>query len=214
MAWKRETKGDGIVSTGKRTGPTGRSWGLHGNEANPCIGTTTTPFPGGPCLGATGKTRQTSKVKSMPKKTDNIFTIGFTKKTASVFFEKLRDAGVKRIIDVRLNNVSQLAGFSKKDDLQFFLKEILGIEYVHLPLLAPTQEMLDRFKADKGPWENYERDFLALMAGRRVEDQIDRELIPGACLLCSEDKPDFCHRRLVAEYLSRKWGNLNIIHLV
>jgi uncharacterized protein (DUF488 family) len=74
--------------------------------------------------------------------------------------------------------------------------------------------MLDRFKADKGPWENYERDFLALMAGRRVEDQIDRELIPGACLLCSEDKPDFCHRRLVAEYLSRKWGNLNIIHLV
>jgi uncharacterized protein (DUF488 family) len=149
----------------------------------------------------------------MPDKTPEVFTIGFTRKSASVFFEMLRDAGVKRVVDVRLNNVSQLAGFSKKDDLRYFLKEILGVDYVHLPLLAPTKEMRNEYRKT-GSWEDYERGFLALMEERKIQDNIDPALIAGGCLLCSEHEPHHCHRRLVAEYLQRKWGRLSITHLV
>jgi uncharacterized protein (DUF488 family) len=149
----------------------------------------------------------------MPDKTPEVFTIGFTRKSASVFFEMLRDAGVKRVVDVRLNNVSQLAGFSKKDDLRYFLKEILGVDYIQLPLLAPTKDIRTQYK-NSGSWPDYERDFLALMAERLIEDQIAPAVIAGGCLLCSEDQPHHCHRRLVAEYLRRKWGRLNITHLV
>ncbi len=144
----------------------------------------------------------------------DIFTVGFTKKSAEKFFEKLRAAGVKRVVDVRLNNVSQLAGFSKKDDLQYFLKQILGIDYVHEPLLAPTQQLLDAYKKGGGRWEDYERDFLRLMDERRIEEKIDPSLLEGGCLLCSEDKPHHCHRRLVLEHLQRHWGTLSIKHLV
>jgi len=150
----------------------------------------------------------------MPNKSENIFTIGFTKKSASVFFKTLKEAGVERVIDVRLNNISQLAGFSKKDDLQYFLQEIIQVDYVHLPLLAPSQELFTRYKRHKGAWSEYERAFLALMQERRIEEHLDRRLIAGGCLLCSEEKPHFCHRRLVAEYLQRKWGNIEIVHLV
>ena len=142
-----------------------------------------------------------------------LFTIGFTKKSAAVFFEKLRGAGVKRVIDVRLNNVSQLAGFSKKDDLRYFLQQILNIDYVESPLLAPTQPMLDAYKKSKGKWDDYERAFLGLMEDRRIEKEIDPSLLVGGCLLCSEDKPHHCHRRLVAEYLQKRWGNLDIKHI-
>ena len=96
----------------------------------------------------------------------NLFTIGFTQKSAREFFTALKDAGVKRVVDVRLNNNSQLAGFSKKDDLPYFLKEIGGIEYVHLPELAPTQDILDAYKKRKGDWNVYEEKFLDLMARR------------------------------------------------
>jgi len=150
----------------------------------------------------------------MPAKTLLVFTIGFTKKTAAEFFEKLRSAGIKRVVDVRLNNVSQLAGFSKRDDLQFFLKQILGVDYAHEPLLAPTQELLDSVKKKKGRWEDYERDFLRLMHERHIEDKIDPALLACGCLLCSEEQPHQCHRRLVLEYLQRRWGNLDIKHLV
>jgi uncharacterized protein (DUF488 family) len=142
-----------------------------------------------------------------------VFTIGFTKKSARRFFELLRTSGTKRVVDVRLNNVSQLAGFAKKDDLAYFLKEICGIEYIHLPELAPTQDMLDEYKKKRGDWGSYETRFLTLMKQRRVEDTVPRDLIAESCLLCSEDKSHHCHRRLVAEYLKQHWGDVNIKHL-
>lgn len=142
-----------------------------------------------------------------------IFTIGFTNKKAENFFERLRESGVKRIVDVRLNNVSQLAGFSKKDDLKYFLRTIAGIDYVHLPDLAPTKEMLDAFKKQKGDWNTYERNFLGLIEQRAIESSLARDLIDQSCLLCSEDRPHHCHRRLVAEYLQRHWGDVSIKHL-
>ena len=143
-----------------------------------------------------------------------IFTIGFTKKSAERFFTALQQAGVKRIVDVRLNNVSQLAGFSKMDDLRYFLKAIGGIEYVHLPVLAPTQEMLDAYKKQRGDWSVYEKQFLELMATRHVEETVPKDLLNEGCLLCSEDKPDYCHRRLVAEYLANHWPSVQVVHLI
>ena len=143
-----------------------------------------------------------------------IFTIGFTKKTAREFFEKLQRPGLSRLIDVRLNNVSQLAGFSKRDDLSYFCRAILSIEYLHLPELAPLQEMLDEYKKKRGDWFAYEPRFRSLMAERKVEQILDRRLIDGGCLLCSEPTPDQCHRRLVAEYLQKAWGNVEIEHIL
>ncbi|NJD68019.1 MAG: DUF488 domain-containing protein [candidate division NC10 bacterium] len=142
-----------------------------------------------------------------------LFTIGFTKKTARRFFELLRAAGAKRIVDVRLNKVSQLAGFAKKDDLAYFLKEICGMDYVHLPELAPTQEMLDAYKKQRGDWKTYEARFLELMTQRRIEDSVPKDVVADGCLLCSEDKPHHCHRRLVAEYLKQHWGDVDVAHL-
>ncbi len=142
-----------------------------------------------------------------------VFTIGFTKKPARRFFELLRGSGAKRVVDVRLNNVSQLAGFAKKDDLAFFLKEICGMEYVHLPALAPTQEILGEYKKHRGDWQTYEKQFLELMKQRRIEETIPRGVVEGGCLLCSEDKPHNCHRRLVAEYLKEHWGDVDVSHL-
>ena len=142
-----------------------------------------------------------------------LFTIGFTKKTAEAFFTKLSKAGVKRVIDIRLNNVSQLAGFAKRDDLRYFLKTICNIDYIHKPEFAPTKDILEKYKKNKGDWSAYEKGFLALLAERRPEETISRDMFDGGCLLCSEDKPDSCHRRLVTEYLSEKWGKMEIIHL-
>jgi uncharacterized protein (DUF488 family) len=143
-----------------------------------------------------------------------LFTIGFTKKPAREFFDKLRRPGLARLIDVRLNNVSQLAGFTKRDDLKFFCEEILSIEYVHMPELAPTQTMLDAYKKERGDWAEYERKFLGLMVERKVEEALAREVMDGGCLLCSEPTPDQCHRRLVAEYLRAKWEDVEIEHIV
>jgi len=142
-----------------------------------------------------------------------LFTIGFTQTTARDFFTKLKDAGVRRVMDVRLNNSSQLSGFSKKDDLAYFLKEIGGIEYAHLPELAPTQEILDAYKKHKGGWGAYEKQFLDLMAKRQIEKTVQPELLQKGCLLCSEHLPHHCHRRLVAEYLNSKWGGIMTKHL-
>lgn len=142
-----------------------------------------------------------------------LFTIGFTQKTAREFFTSLRSAGVKRVVDVRLNNNSQLAGFSKKEDLAYFLKEVTDIDYLHLPELAPTQEILDAYKKHKGDWNIYERQFLDLMNQRRIEKSVPPELLQQGCLLCSEHLPHYCHRRLVAEYLNAKWGGIKTKHL-
>jgi uncharacterized protein (DUF488 family) len=143
-----------------------------------------------------------------------LYTIGFTRKSAEIFFTRLQEERVKRLVDVRLNNISQLAGFSKRDDLRFFARAICDIDYVHLPQLAPTQEMLDAFKKQKGDWQEYARQFVELIAERRIEDTVARELLDGGCLLCSEEKPAECHRRLVAEYLRDKWGDVEIRHLL
>ena len=143
-----------------------------------------------------------------------VYTTGFTKKNAAQFFGALKKAGIKRLVDVRLNNSSQLAAFAKKDDLPFFLKEICHIEYVHEPLLAPTQDMLDAYKKQKGSWSNYEQRFLALMRERKVEERINPKLFAlPTVLLCSEATAEHCHRRLVLEYLQEKWGHIEIIHL-
>lgn len=142
-----------------------------------------------------------------------LFTIGFTRKPASRFFEILRKSGARRVVDIRLNNVSQLAGFTKKDDIAYFLREICGMGYVHLPELAPSQEVMDEYKKAGGDWETYETRFLSLTKERRAEKTTPRDLIADGCLLCSEDKPRFCHRRLVAEYLMKQWGDVEIIHL-
>ncbi len=143
-----------------------------------------------------------------------VFTIGFTKKSAETFFTLLKHAGVRRLIDTRLNNVSQLAGFAKRDDLAYFLRAICGIEYLHERLLAPTQEMLDEFKKRKGDWSVYERQFRALLIERRIEDALLPELLNDSCLLCSEETPEHCHRRLVVEYLAEKWPDVTVEHLL
>ena len=143
-----------------------------------------------------------------------LFTIGFTKKSARRFFELLRSSGARRVVDVRLNNLSQLAGFAKRDDLAYFAKEVCGMDYLHLPALAPTKEMLDRYKKEGGDWQEYERQFLDLMSQRRIEEAISKEAVANGCLLCSEDKPHRCHRRLVAEYLKDRWGDVDIVHLI
>jgi uncharacterized protein (DUF488 family) len=143
-----------------------------------------------------------------------VFTIGFTKKTAAEFFGILRRHGIKRLIDVRLNNVSQLAAFAKREDLEFFLRELCGADYVHELQLAPTQEMLDSYKKNKGRWEDYEREFLTLIAERKIEDTLDRSLFAvPAVLLCSEPTPEHCHRRLVTDYLRSKWEDVEVTHL-
>ncbi|MCA9473973.1 MAG: DUF488 domain-containing protein [Nitrospira sp.] len=138
----------------------------------------------------------------------HVSTIGFTKSTARRFFDRLKRAGVKKVVDVRLHNTSQLSGFAKADDLAYFLKEIGGIEYVHQPLLAPTDPMLKAFKKEKGDWRSYEYKFRNLMVERKIEKMFEPEMFDGACLLCSEDKPHHCHRRIVCEYLNEKWGGV------
>jgi len=142
-----------------------------------------------------------------------VYTIGFTKTSAESFFTRLQKAGVKKVLDVRLHNVSHLAGFAKMNHLRYLLKAICGIEYTHRLELAPTQEMLDAYKKEGGEWADYEKRFLELMASRRIEQAVPRDAVDQACLLCSEDKPHHCHRRLVAEYLKDKWGDLEIAHL-
>jgi uncharacterized protein (DUF488 family) len=142
-----------------------------------------------------------------------IHTIGFTKKSAEKFFGLLRASGTTTLVDVRLNNVSQLAGFAKRDDLKYFLGEICGITYAHRPDLAPTQPMLDAYKKQGASWATYEEIFLELLKTRGIKATIPRELLDNAVLLCSEDKPHHCHRRLVAEYLAQHWGNISIEHL-
>jgi len=142
------------------------------------------------------------------------FTIGFTQKSAQKFFSLIHENQVKTLIDVRLNNISQLAGFAKRDDLKFFLKELCDTEYQHLPELAPTKQMLDDYKKKRIKWEVYAENFLDLMAQRHIERSIKPALLDRGCLLCSEHKPHFCHRRLVVEYINRTTSlNLEVIHL-
>nr|WP_201800794.1 DUF488 domain-containing protein [Dulcicalothrix desertica] len=120
---------------------------------------------------------------------------------------------MKRVIDARLNNNSQLAGFTKKADFEYFLNKITNIEYVHLLELAPTSEILDTYKKNGGDWQTYERQFLSLMQQRAIEKQFSPDTFDSGCVLCSEATPQHCHRRLIVEYLYDKWENINIQHL-
>jgi uncharacterized protein (DUF488 family) len=143
-----------------------------------------------------------------------IYSIGFTQKSASEFFGALKAAGIERLLDVRLNNTSQLAGFAKQSDLPYFLREICGTAYEHEPLLAPTQDILDAFKKHKGNWEVYTEEYLALISSRRVESVLSPESFrKKTVLLCSEPTAERCHRRLALEYLQKHWEGINIIHL-
>jgi uncharacterized protein (DUF488 family) len=143
-----------------------------------------------------------------------IYSIGFTQRSAENFFTTLKETGIRRLVDIRLNNTSQLAAFAEKDDLAYFLRAICGISYHHEPLLAPNQEILDAYKKSKGDRAAWERDFNALIRTRHVEKKLDRaEFAEPTVLLCSEFTPEHCHRRLALEYLAKKWGNVSIVHL-
>jgi len=143
-----------------------------------------------------------------------ITTIGFTKKNAQTFFNFIKNEKINTLIDVRLNNVSQLAGYAKRDDLKFFLKELCDTDYLHIPDLAPTKEILNVYKKGGMSWELYEDNFLNLMAQRNIERILKPSLLNDSCLLCSEHEPHFCHRRLVVEYLNEHTDqNYQVKHL-
>ena len=143
-----------------------------------------------------------------------LYTIGFTEKPAEVFFGLLKDAGVKKIIDTRINNVSQLAGFAKGSDLKYFAQEIAGITYEHNVDLAPTKELLSLYREKKLTWEEYSDAYLNLLDNRKIAQKINIEKLHENCLLCSEHTPEKCHRRLLAEYLKHVREEVSIIHLI
>ncbi|WP_417803277.1 DUF488 family protein [Thalassospira lucentensis] len=144
----------------------------------------------------------------------SVSTIGFTQTSAQSFFDRIKSSGVKKVLDVRLNNTSQLSGFAKSRDLEYFLKEICNVDYVHVPDLAPTKIILDQFKKDKGDWKIYEGQFWSLMEKRRIETKLSPDMFDGVCLLCSEAKPHNCHRKIVCDYLNHEWGGiLDVKHL-
>jgi uncharacterized protein (DUF488 family) len=145
----------------------------------------------------------------------DIYSIGFTHTTAADFFGRLQRHGIGRLLDVRLSNTSQLAGFAKRDDLAYFLRELCQADYEHAPLLAPTQELFEDFKRHHTvAWSAFERRFLELMKARRIERELDRASFETpTVLLCSEETPDECHRRLVIEYLQRHWKDVQAVHL-
>jgi uncharacterized protein (DUF488 family) len=143
-----------------------------------------------------------------------ICTIGFTQTTAEHFFKRLAGANVKRLLDVRLNNSSQLAGFAKARDLPYFLLELVGATYEHEPLLAPTKDLLDAYKQHKGDWAAYETDFLAVMDKRRIHEVLSPcDFERRTALLCTEAIAQHCHRRLVCEYLTTRWPDVHAVHL-
>jgi uncharacterized protein (DUF488 family) len=143
-----------------------------------------------------------------------VYSIGFTKKTAAEFFTALRQAEIRRLLDVRLHNASQLAGFTKRENLPFFLNELCGADYLHEPLLTSAPDLLEGYRKKRISWQEYEPRFRSTLADRAVEKKIDKTLfhIPTV-LLCSEVTATRCHRRLILEYLQEKWGGIDIVHL-
>ncbi|WP_245809508.1 DUF488 family protein [Desulfamplus magnetovallimortis] len=135
------------------------------------------------------------------KSSIKIYTIGYTKKSAEKFFDLIRNEDISTLIDVRLNNTSQLSAFAKKDDLEFFLHELCAVQYLHIPQLAPTQNILKAYKSKSITWEDYEKEYLKLLSTRDIDNIIQPDILNKSCFLCSEYKPDNCHRRLAVEYL-------------
>ena len=142
-----------------------------------------------------------------------LFTIGFAKKDAQTFFEMLRASKIRKVIDVRLNNVSQLAGFTKRNDLKYFLEKIIGCQYQHRPDWAPTDSILDPYKKKKTTWDDYVREFTALMEQRKIGGDVTPDELDHVCLLCSEPTPEHCHRRLIAERMLALYPQMKLIHL-
>lgn len=144
-----------------------------------------------------------------------LYTIGFTQKSAEEFFNKIKNSDIDLLIDIRLNNISQLAGFAKGKDLAYFLKEICNCEYVHDDLFAPTKELLDNYRHKKISWKEYENQFANIMVNRNISKRFSTiyKQYKKVCLLCSEPTPEQCHRRLVAEYLSEDIEGIEIIHI-
>ena len=136
----------------------------------------------------------------------NVYTIGFTEKNAKTFFSLIKNSGVQRVVDVRLNNVSQLSGFAKRNDLVYFLKELCDVDYIHVPELTPTKLILDSYKNKEITWDIYEEKFTNLMSQRNIEHTLDKRILDDGCLLCSEHLPHHCHRRIVVDYLNKHWG--------
>lgn len=144
-----------------------------------------------------------------------LYTIGFTKKSAEKFFSLLKKADVKKIVDIRINNASQLAGFAKGSDLQFFVKAILGAEYIHITDLSPTKELLKSYQDKEIDWAGYVRIFSSLLKERHIKDKYKVEDFDNCCFLCTEDTPEQCHRRLVVEYFrdNNPDKDVRIVHL-
>ncbi len=153
------------------------------------------------------------KEAHMSGHTAQLFTIGFAGKSAQQFFPILGEAKVRHVIDVRLYNTSQLAGYTKRQDLAFFCKSIIGAGYSHLLSFAPTKELLDGYKKGDLSWAEYERQYQAILENRRPHLELNLETLDHACLLCSEPTADKCHRRLAAQYLQQIWPELAITHL-
>ena len=143
-----------------------------------------------------------------------LFTIGFTKKPARQFFDLLNKNKVEKVVDTRINNSSQLAGYAKGVDLQFFLKEISGIEYEHNIDFAPTKELLKKYRSKELSWEEYEVEYLNLIDMRKIKNRVNIEKLHRHCLLCSEHGPEKCHRRLLAEYFREVNKDVEIVHLM
>lgn len=142
-----------------------------------------------------------------------IYTIGFAGKNAEHFFTLLQHSDIKLLVDIRLNNTSQLSAYAKKQDLEYFLHKICNIDYVHLELFAPTKEILDSYKKKKITWDQYEDDYLKLIERRKVKNSLKNFDFDGACLLCSEPTPEHCHRRLAAEFIRDNFDIQRIVHL-
>lgn len=143
-----------------------------------------------------------------------IYTIGFTKTSAENFFNRIKNSSAKLLIDTRLNNKSQLAGFAKANDLKYFLETICDIEYRWEPELAPTENLLKRYQKKEIQWNQYEKEFNSLLEIREIKKKFSITQFDHSCLLCSEDKPHYCHRRLVAEYLKiNSEEDVKIFHL-
>ena len=143
-----------------------------------------------------------------------LYTIGFTGKSAEKFFDLLKKAEVKKIIDTRINNVSQLSGFAKGTDLKFFAKEIGNISYEHDIDFAPTKDLLANYRNKKITWQEYEKEYLNLLDLRKIKSKVEIQKLHKNCLLCSEHTAEKCHRRLLAEYLQQSLNDVEIIHLV
>ena len=142
-----------------------------------------------------------------------LYTVGFSGKDAKTFFELLKLNNVQTLLDVRLNNVSQLSGYTKKNDLTYFLDKICGIEYKHLPILAPSKEILDSYKSKKMSWNDYEIKYMRLINERKVENELKNIDFDRACLLCNEKTAEQCHRRLAANIIKDMFMAEKIIHL-